>query len=148
MKDMRIRKRLRSLATFSVRVCDEDIRKLTVQWVRDFGYLPCPHSATGIYGAMEIRRRINDDDVKVVAVGTAHPAKFPKIISGILQRSEGIGDNVRETVYRDYMNHPFLPRESEKRDFVKLQRSTNWETKWVDIIKRDIVQMNMARSKL
>merc|ERR1712083_421866 len=55
MQNHRIRNRLRSLATFSVRVSDRSIEDVTLEWVRRFGYLPCPHSATGIYGAMKIQ---------------------------------------------------------------------------------------------
>ena len=58
MKDKRVREGLQSLATFSVRATDEIIADVTEQCVRQFGYLPCPHSATGIFGAMQIQKRI------------------------------------------------------------------------------------------
>lgn len=149
MENIRIRQQLRSLATFSVRVRDGDIESVTIQWVRDFGYLPCPHSATGIYGAMEIQKRLKGDDIsKVIAVGTAHPAKFPKIISGILNKGEKLTDKVRERVHREYMGHHFLPGKEDKRAFVKLQGSIDWETKWMDIIKSDIMRMRVIQSKL
>jgi threonine synthase len=50
---------------------------------RDTGELVDPHSAIGIHAAMACRA---DSETPIVALGTAHPAKFPDAV----ERATGI----------------------------------------------------------
>ncbi len=52
---------------------------------RDTGYLADPHSAIGVAGARELAGRL-DAAVPVVALATAHPAKFPDAV----RRASGV----------------------------------------------------------
>ncbi|PCI38314.1 MAG: hypothetical protein COB46_11710 [Rhodospirillaceae bacterium] len=56
---------------------DEAVSKLIGKVHADSGYLLDPHSAIGI-GAAGAKR--GDQDVPIVALATAHPAKFPDVV--------------------------------------------------------------------
>lgn len=127
--------KLRSLVTHSFRVDASMTREVMRRCVRENAYLPCPHSATSMYGAMQMR----EEGVPVVAVSTAHPAKFPKICKEMLR-----GDSAAQEVYDRFMRHEFLPKEEEQKAFVVLDSTQceDWKSQWVEILKADIRKMN------
>ncbi len=68
--------RMRTL--FDAKRCDDDgIRATIAQTYRDTGMLVDPHTAIGLSAA---RQSELDPDVAVVALGCAHPAKFPDAV--------------------------------------------------------------------
>lgn len=49
--------------------------------VREDGYLPCPHTAVGLEVVERWRARVGGDrEEPVLALATAHPAKFPDVV--------------------------------------------------------------------
>jgi threonine synthase len=74
----------RATSVFSACRVDDEATTAAIRTVYDeTGELLDPHSAVGVAAAQAIRR---DDGVPVVAVATAHPAKFPDAV----ERATGI----------------------------------------------------------
>ena len=64
---------------FDAECIDDDATRATIRNVHaETGILLDPHSAIGVAAA---RRRPRDDGVPVIAVATAHPAKFPDAVT-------------------------------------------------------------------
>ena len=69
----------RARADFAAERCDDDETKTIIRAVHDErGRLVDPHTAIGIAAA---RRRRAEIKGPIVAVGTAHPAKFPDAVA-------------------------------------------------------------------
>lgn len=143
------RQRLGALVTWSYTVSNEMIRESTIDFVKRTHYTPCPHSACGIYGALEFMKRqrneFDNTEVPMVAVMTAHPSKFPQIVTDIMK---GQMDKKKEYIWKNTLFHHFLPKEEDKEEFIMLTHGDNWEKTWIDRIKDDIVKMNRITSKM
>merc|ERR1719295_590626 len=64
-------------------VSDEVIGEFLPFLLRRYQYVTGPHGCCSIYGAMKTKEEIQDD-VPMVAVLTAHSAKFPDIIREVV----------------------------------------------------------------
>jgi len=64
------------------RYSDEQIREIIKEVYNKYGYILDPHGATG-YEAARIYR-MEHPDTEVVFLETAHPAKFPEIVNGLV----------------------------------------------------------------
>ena len=144
------RKRLSSLVTYSYKVENEMIRETTIKFINKYHYTPCPHSACGIYGAFQfIKNKRSDNDnlnIPMLSVMTAAPSKFPQIVNDIMKNNI---DSNKEYIYKNALFHHFVPDDKDKEDFILLETmGDDWESKWIQKIKQDIVDMNKIKSRL
>ena len=145
------RKRLLSLVTYSYRVENDQIRDTTIKFINKCHYTPCPHSACGIYGAQEFMSHIRTENhnlnIPLLTVMTAAPSKFPQIVNDIMV---GNIDKNKQYIYKNALFHHFAPSDLDNEDYIKLETiGSDWEQKWINRIKQDIVNMNnKIKSKL
>ena len=147
----------------SVAYCvpDEQIKEITRHFVKEYGYVACPHSACSLYGAFhfgnDMTRSTEDReaDVPMVAIATAHPAKFPGIIKGFFEKKEM--ENVKvKGVMGDALKHQFLPKDGDKEECIALTSdltpgtTDKWSQRWTHVLRKDIEDENklMIRAKL
>jgi len=65
-------------AQFDAHRCDDEQTKMFMQaCYKETGYILDPHTAVGLFAGMQVRE---DPSVPLVALGCAHPAKFPDVV--------------------------------------------------------------------
>jgi len=143
-----LRHRFKQYVKVSYCVNDQDIKEITRHFANKYNYLSCPHSACSLFGAVKFMNDHNTD-IPMVAVATASPAKFPKIIKGFLKNDM---DGKRE-LFEKELNHRFLPKVGDKEECIKLtsgQFDDDWSSRWTQRLKNDIIARNKdsLRSKL
>jgi len=77
---------------------DEETKALIgVEWAREH-HLYDPHTAVGLAAGRECRR---DDDVPLVILATAHPAKFPDAVEAASDERPGLPPHLADLLERD-----------------------------------------------
>ena len=138
----RMRAEFRRFIERSYCVNDEVIGEFIPFLLRTYQHVTGPHGCCSIYGAMKTKEEINDD-VPMIAVLTAHPAKFPEIIRGFTGR----GDNaIEQRELNKALSHRFLPGDDEKEECIRLNSNgvDDWIKVWSQRIKGDIIRMNSS----
>ena len=144
----RERKCFERFVTRSFRVTDADIAQLVPAMLREHGYVVGPHGACSIFGALRAKAEIGDA-VPMVALLTAHPAKFPDIIHGCVGDVARLSEAQRSELERR-LTHAHLPRKGEPEEFIELKSDgvEDWIGAWAARIKHDIVQLHASDSRL
>lgn len=151
------RRQFKKFIDISYCVSDDNIKNITTYFADNYNYLLCPHSACAAFGAYNfkndksIQHKDNEKDVALIAVATAHPAKFPNIIKGFFN---GNINEKRHRLLNEELQHRFLPKPNDKEESIKLisdqspNTNDNWQMRWLQTLKNDIIKGNINRSKL
>merc|ERR1711971_80468 len=104
----------------------------------DFGYVVGPHGACSVFGARRAKAEFADE-TPMVAILTAHPAKFPDLIHGFVGKKENLNEAERTVLDRE-LTHAHLPREDETEEYIELRSDgvEDWVAAWASRIKADI----------
>jgi len=159
--DAVLRRQFRKYISESYCVSDAQIKDITRHFVTEHGYVACPHSACSLFGAFHFgndqtrSREDREADVPMVAIATAHPAKFPNIIRGFFEEKE-IEDLKVRGVLEEALKHPFLPKDGDKEECIALTSdhapgtTDKWSQRWTQRLRADIEGANRGatRSKL
>lgn len=130
----------------SYSVSDEDTLKTIRSFYDEFGYLLCPHSAIGVYAALDTLNH-NSDTIPLVCVLTAHPAKFSETIEKAFQTNNPLSRSFTADLPTEILNLKGLPTKYKwLRKFVDDSKSQeeilNWRDQWIQQLKLDIVCNN------
>ena len=154
-----LKRQFKKFIDISYCVNDNDIKNITKYFANNYNYLSCPHSACSLFGAYSFK---NDktiqkkDNIPLIAVATAHPAKFPNIIRGFFNENNNNNKKIIQLLNQE-LQHRFLPKPQDKEESIKLTSDQspntcdNWQIRWLQTLKNDIIKGNMTtktRSKL
>ena len=124
---------------YSYTVNDSNIKNTIKYMIKEYEYVCCPHSVCAVYGALKFMNESfynKNDNVSMIAIATAHPAKFEEIINECVNNDSSI--DVR--MYEYALIHKFLPKKGEKEYCIKLKIDNDYRKKWKNIIVNDIVK--------
>ena len=153
-----LKRQFKKFVDISYCVSDENIKNITKYFINNYNYVSCPHSACSLFGAYSFKNDKamtkkdqhdgDNDDVSIVAIATAHPAKFPNIIRGFYDEI----DVKRDRLFEKELNHRFLPKPGDKEESINLisdqSENTNdqWSMRWAQRLKNDIMKANNDNS--
>mmetsp|Transcript_26801 Transcript_26801/g.32610 ORF Transcript_26801/g.32610 Transcript_26801/m.32610 type:complete len:495 (+) Transcript_26801:41-1525(+) len=137
--DYILNKYIKSIVTLSYKTSNKNIVTNIEYMLKKYNYLCCPHTSCAVYGYKQyINTPQFNPNIKTVLVATAHPGKFPDIIK----------DNTSINITDSMLDHPFLPKPNDIKEFIHLKDCIDWRNNWANKIKKDIMQANKIKSKL
>ncbi|MCY4260407.1 MAG: threonine synthase [Rhodobacteraceae bacterium] len=92
---------------------DETLSEIAGVW-RERGVMLCPHSAVGVH----VARRVAGDG-PVVALATAHPAKFPEAVGAACGETPAIPDRLQTVLDRNERSVPCMAGLEDVRRFIE-----------------------------
>merc|ERR1711902_73693 len=93
-----------------------------------------------------IQNEDDNGDVPMVGILTAHPSKFPNIIRGFFDDKKR--NKERELLFKNELNHRFLPKIGDKEECIELKSDQspntkdNWAFRWTQTLRNDVIKAN------
>lgn len=75
-------------------VSDDQIKETIIQTHRDFGYIPCPHTATALYFKSKLTGNW-------MITATAHPAKFETVIEPLINKTLEVPNSLKKLLEKE-----------------------------------------------
>lgn len=99
----------RAQQTFkSSRVSEEDIKNTIKEYYEKFQYVLDPHTAVGVKAGSDVVSKLHLEGTPLVCLGTAHPAKFAKVVT------ESLGEFPNKVMPEELTKLSSMPTKSEE----------------------------------